>query len=464
MQGIRLFHGAGPLAIANLAQRGFGFIANAAAARVAGAAIFGEYQLCLVTVLTVANYAGLGIGSTTLRFGDTFDRKAWRVLFEWAIVSGVLAAIVALLMGAASTLGGTVGLPRIVQFGAVSAFAIVMYEFTWARLLVRMEYRVLVGLAVATGVASVIGLAWAARHSAEAMIITHGSVLLTACIVALTLRARSEGTPPSNEMSDATLPKMMKFGLAQISTTAGLALASWWVFLQISWHDTSHIGVGAFAVALQIRALCNLIPSLISQQVLPQLSRQMDDHARAQACWKFSVLLGSLAVCGSSVVLMALPMILGIYGPEFVAASTPSVLMIACTIVLTANIGPFMYLTHTATRTAAKISLTASLVLAVTATILVPSFGAVGGGIAWLCAEVLSSLACLFVIWRRGGTDRFAIAWAFSLYGAVALLTASSISRSMSSGAAVGNLLLTALTAVVFACLLWKVRTLRTTG
>jgi len=192
--------------------------------------------------------------------------------------------------------------------------------------------------------------------------------------------------------------------------------------------------------------------------VLPRLAGHLDDRARMRACWDFFLFFCSLAICFSSVVLMALPLILKAYGSEYSAALPASVLLIACSIIVSANVGPFMFLTHSGTRTAAVISLIASAILAIVATLLVPQYGATGGAIAWLCAEGWSSVACLFVIWRRGGVGRVPVLWVPTVYAVVALLVASSLWRSTSSEAAAANLGLTSLTAVAFACLLWRMR------
>ena len=454
-----LFHGLAPLAIANLAQRGLSFVANAAAARVGGAAVFGEYQLCLVTITTIASYAGLGIGNTTLRFGVLAGRRTWSVLFRWAILSASAAAAVVALIGIAGFLGGQLVISQLLLFGALSAFAIVFYEFTWARLIARSEHRGLVGLAVVTGIGLVAGLAFASARGAVLMILTHGTWMLFACLLILAIQRRYEARPPDGGDGARPIAGMLRFGAAQVATTAGVALASWWVFLQIAWHDTSHIAVGTFAVALQVRALSTLAPSLIAQQVLPRLAGHVDDRARMRACWNFSMLLGSLALCFSSLVLMALPLILKVYGPEYAEALPASAFLIACSIVVAANVGPFMYLTHSAMRTAAMISLAASAILAIIATLLVPRYGATGGAVAWLCAEGWSSVACLFVIGLRGGAGRAAFLWVSTVYAVVALLVGSSLWRSMSPQTAAPNVVLTSLTAVAFAGLLWKLRT-----
>src|SRR5664279_5575323 len=67
-----LLSGTSALGAATLAERGLGFLANLAAARLGGAHVFGAYSLATTTANNVASYAGAGIGTTANRFSGEY--------------------------------------------------------------------------------------------------------------------------------------------------------------------------------------------------------------------------------------------------------------------------------------------------------------------------------------------------------------------------------------------------------
>src|SRR5271163_857386 len=66
--GVMLLSGTSALGVVTLLERGLGFLANLAVARVGGAQIFGAYSVAMTTATNVASYAGAGIGTTANRF------------------------------------------------------------------------------------------------------------------------------------------------------------------------------------------------------------------------------------------------------------------------------------------------------------------------------------------------------------------------------------------------------------
>ena len=70
--GRLLLSGSSALGAATLVERGLGFAANLAAARLGGAHVFGAYSVAMTTANNVASYAGAGIGTTANRFSGEY--------------------------------------------------------------------------------------------------------------------------------------------------------------------------------------------------------------------------------------------------------------------------------------------------------------------------------------------------------------------------------------------------------
>ena len=156
-------------------ERGLGFLANLAAARLGGASVFGAYAVAMTTANNVASYAGAGIGTTANRFSGEYPyggagyRGFIRALALVCCSSSALAA--AMLWFAAQPLATHLlhnsGLAGLLRLAAVSAGAVILLECLRGLLIGQRRYAGLLALSILFGGSLAIVLPMAARHGAN---------------------------------------------------------------------------------------------------------------------------------------------------------------------------------------------------------------------------------------------------------------------------------------------------------
>ena len=112
---------------------------------------------------------------------------------------------------------------------------------------------------------------------------------------------------------------------------------------------------------------------------------------------------GTTALIAAGGILLFLPLVITAYGPRYQHAATTIILLVACGAVQMSNGSMFQAVMLYRTNLAVFIAGVGAAVLAISATVLVPRFGATGGGIAWLVAESASYWMCYVVVRKLEG-------------------------------------------------------------
>jgi O-antigen/teichoic acid export membrane protein len=340
--GDLLLSGSSALGVATLIERGLGFVANLAAARLAGAQVFGAYSVALTTANSVASYAGAGIGTTANRFsgeypiGEPGYRGLLRALSIFSLSSAALAA--AILWIAAEPLATHLlrnpGLTHLLRIAAFSAGAIILLECLRGLLIGQRRFAALLTLCILSGGGLVAVLPALSRHGASAMAAGQATVALIAISLCV-IFARKLHFAPAGASHSAKGPRtweIVKFGSVQLASMIGINAAGWWIASLVTRSDFSLAQMGFYSVAGQMRNICSMPSLLISLTAYAQLTEEGGQHyggpGRVTLLSTLAATVISLLICGPAAALM--PWILPtMYGKSFSGAALAGTLAVA---------------------------------------------------------------------------------------------------------------------------------------
>ncbi len=428
-----LVSGTSALGAGIFVERGLGFLANILAARFGGRTTFGAYSLAISTANNISTYAAGQIGSTAARFSGKYQYGTAgypilaRVLGIVSVASAALAAL-ALWFGAVplAHLVRKPGLTGLLRWAALSAVGIILLEcargfFTGQR---RLKALILLSVLVGTGMILLLPFA-ASLHSPTRMIISQGSITACAVLVCLLL-ARPLGlfapTPPKGQdtapvpqssVSESTRPtvslgamlrEVWTFGFVQLAGLVAANLSGWWLMTLVARADSTLVQMGFFSVASQMRNIVGLGPSLLTEgsyaiMADPDGERERTPE-RVMALCTFAASFASLALAAAGII--AIPLLLHVYGASFSEAATPCVLALAVAVTHMGNAPAAARLSIVSIRWTGIINTVWAVFVAVAATALLFHGGSAARALTiYLAAHLLSAALVLAVLARK---------------------------------------------------------------
>lgn len=404
--------GSATLGVAMVLERALGFVSNMLTARISGPQTFGAYSVVLSTAGTVAAYAGVGLGTTALRFSGQYPRASAgyrKFLSTIVFISLTSAAIGAVLMLAGANLLGRFvlrneALTPILRIAAIASAAMILFECCRGLLVGQQKFRSQLILSTVLGIGLVVVLPLAARISAAAMIAGQAAVALV-CVGVCATFAKSLGVSPLSPNANVG-PKVypiLRFGLVQFGAFAGVSLASWWVALLVARSDATLTQMGLYAIANQFRGLAAIAPALCAQVGYSLLT----DESGAQfggaerVMLTNSLLSTALAMTIAGLAIITAPwLLLLVYGKSFVGAEGP-VLILLATGVIHMSGGPAMQrLSIVRLRALAMINALWAIMVGLLGLWLVPKWGATGAALAFLISHIISGLLVMLSLAR----------------------------------------------------------------
>ena len=416
-------------------ERGLGFLANILAARFGGRTTFGAYSLAISTANNISTYAAGQIGSTAARFSGKYQYGTAgyptlaRVLGIVSVASAALAAL-ALWVGAGplAHLVRKPSLTGLLRWAALSAVGIILLEcargfFTGQR---RLKALVLLSVIVGTGMVVLLPFA-ASLHSPTRMIISQGSITAGAVLVCLLLArplglfapapaASQEGETaavplghlPAPQRPRVALGPMLRevwtFGFVQLAGLVAANLSGWWLMTLVARADTTLMQMGFFSVASQMRNIVGLGPSLLTEgsyaiMADPEGERERTP-VRVMALCTFAASFASLALASAGIV--AIPLLLHVYGASFSEAATPCVLALAVAVTHMGNAPAAARLSIVSIRSTGIINTVWAVFVAIAATVFLFHGGSAARALAiYLVAHLLSAALVLAVLARK---------------------------------------------------------------
>jgi O-antigen/teichoic acid export membrane protein len=459
-----LVKGFSALGAATLVERGLGFLANLAAARVAGAQIFGAYSVAMTTANNVASYAGAGIGTTANRFSGEYPYGCpgySALLRTLSIVSlGSAGLGVALLLGTAEPLAAHLlrnpGLARLLQLAALSTGVLILLECLRGLLVGQRRFAALFILCLLSGGGLAVVLPAAAKHGASAMVIGQTatfSIAIVICVIA----ARRLGFAPPRGTKDKAGPRLgsiVRFGSVQLAGVIGINAAGWWVASLVARADISLVQAACYSIAMQLRNMCAMPPWLISQAAYAQLTERGGEHfGGAGRVTLFSTLAAtviSLLITGPAAALM--PWIVPrLYGKDFGAGEFAATLAVITGLVHMSGAPAAARLTVVSLRLTGVINSLWTILLIGLGTWLVPLGEAAGATASLFAAHLFSALAVLITLLRMGAIPRELVPVSAPGIAGSMLLAGLAWLRSVSAHKTAVSAAMLAATA----CLLW---------
>jgi O-antigen/teichoic acid export membrane protein len=431
-----LFSGTSTLGMASVIERGLGFIANLAAARLGGAHTFGAYAVAMNTANNVASYAGAGIGTTANRFSGEYSYGHpgyGSLLRSLSVVSlGSAAIAAAALWIAAEPLATHLlrnpGLTHLLRLAALSAGVVILFECFRGLLIGQRRFAALLTLCALSGCGMLAFLPLASRQGASAMVIVQVTVAAAAIATCVLAARRLRIAPPLSTPSGAG-PRpglILRFGMVQLAGTIGLNAAGWWVAALVARADISLVQAGFLSAATQLRNVCAMPSSLISQTAYAQMTesggREYGGPGRVTLMSTIAATMVSFSIAGPAMALM--PWIVPhLYGKDFRAAELAATLAVATGLVHMSAAPAADRLTIVALPASGIINGIWAVLLVGLGTLWVPRGGGAAEAVAsFLAAHIFSALAVLGTLLYRDAIPRsFAAVSLPSLAGAMVL-------------------------------------------
>jgi len=423
--GHLLFSGSSALGAATLIERGFGFLANIAAARLGGTHIFGAYSIAMTTANNVASYAGAGIGTTANRFSGEYPygtpRYAGllRALLFVSLGSALLA--VTILWFAAKPLAVNLirnpGLTGLLRLASFSAGAIILLECFRGLLVGQRRFTALLSLSVLFGTGMLVLLPLASRYGASQMVTVQAAVALSAVVICLLAAGKLQVKPPAitsevinrHSATGPTATTILRFGVVQLLGMVGLNAAGWWGSSMVARADVSLLQASWFSVALQMRNMCAMPAGLISQTAYAQLtdsgSEGYGGADRVTVISTVAATVVALLVAGPITAVMPW-LVAGVYGKGFAGAELAATLAVATGVIHMSSAPAGARLTVVSLRSTGVINGAWGLLVVGLATWLIPNGGASQAAVCFLAGHIFSAVAVLLVLLRQGSASR----------------------------------------------------------
>jgi len=430
-----LFNGSSLLGVATLIERGLGFVANLAAARLGGAQVFGAYSIALTTATNIASYASAGIGTTANRFSGDYPYGSpgygglLRALAWFSLWSASLAAAVLWLTAGplARLLLGNPGLSSLLRLAALSAGATILLECLRGLLVGQRRFFALVILSILFGGGLAIALPLAALKGPSAMAGSQTCVAVMAvalCIVGAR-RLRFAATEARKDSGGPGVGTIVRFGLMQLAGMVGINAAGWWIASLVARSDVSMVQMGCYSVALQMRNICGMLPLLISQTVYAQLTEEGGQGfgGAARVTVVSTVAASTLALLVSGAAAAIMPWILPhLYGKGYAGGEFAATIAVSVALIHMAAAPAAARLTVVSLQMTGVINGIWTVLMIGLGSWLVPGRGAAGATTTLLSAHLLSALLVVTTLIRLQATSHGLLAVSLpALAGAVIL-------------------------------------------
>ena len=212
-------------------------------------------------------------------------------------------------------------------------------------------------------------------------------------------RASRQWAPPARVPLRPMLARSWKVSVAVLSMIA----ADWLILLMLG-ASFSRIEVGQFRTAWQITALITLVVATYDTVAGPRIAaaHRVGDTKGIRAIWRQSVLVMMAGSLPLMVIALAFPgWVLGLFGPEFVVASTTLRILALGQLVniVTGSVGATLMMTGRET-TSLVTSLAGLAALTVTGLLLIPRFGIEGAAIATAVGVSVRNSALTVIVFR----------------------------------------------------------------
>ncbi len=419
--------GAGSAFAMRMGGKGLAYVFALVVAHLFGAAAWGRFSLAFVVVNLGAILALLGLDTVVVRFvaearaaGSGAEvrrvlRRAFAVVVPWSLV--VAAGAWALAPAVAEVVFSKPHLAEYLQRAAlvIPPFAVLLLSAQALRGLKRVALselmqQVLRSALPAAALVALATLGWSEAPVLDAFL----AGTAVAAVVAVLVLVRSVGA--LDEGPTASAPDADHSVRALLTTGFPLLFAGSMVFLK-GWIDTIMVGafldetaVGVYDIAFKLAALVIIPLGAVNSIAAPRIAELRRDRAGLQRFVGYATTAAAVSALPVFLVLFAAPhFVLGLFGPEYLAAATALRIIAAGMLVsaLAGSVGVFLQMTG---RQVAYqyISIAVVAVSAGLSWVLIPRFGINGAAVATSTALVTFNVVAVVYVWL---TARIAVVW-----------------------------------------------------
>lgn len=351
----------GKAAMWNVAAAGFTqgatFLTSILVANLLGREVFGQYSIVQSTALTVVGIAQVATGLTATRFvaelRSTDRVRAGRILGLCSIVSLVSGVMATVILGvSAGWLASDILIVPQAANGLLIAAAFVLFSvmnaYQTGALAGLESYRTLAKLGVMTGVVQVAATVMLASvWGLEGALL--GLVLASALRWLLHARAIKDeaatfGIHVTRRGMRQEKSLLLKFvlpgALSGVTTLPAIWLAN--AFLVRQSGGVAELAL--FAAANNLRILVLFVPNLVNGVGISLINSQLavaDQHNYSKVFWANLYLTGAAAILGALLVAALGPILLGLFGKEFVSGTRVLFVLLAATVLEGIALGPY---------------------------------------------------------------------------------------------------------------------------
>jgi O-antigen/teichoic acid export membrane protein len=433
-----LVQGASLVALANICERGFLFLANVLSARVSGPENYGTYGLAIQTAGVLASQASLGIGLVATRFAAEFppghpqNRAFVRRILQLSAGLAVLASALMLLLAwpLAYWFYNKPLLFQVLLVALLSAPAFVLLEAVRGLLLGQLYHRGLLILSLIFGVMMILLLPPAAVKGPRWMVATHALCTTVALMAVIVLIYRKYRLNERDEVAEQ-LPtvRMLRFGILQLGSGTAINLVMIWMLallvrfapaddalaaalvplggailhgtalmMTIGAAFTPLLGlreVGYYNAASSIRNLTSMLPGLLLQVTYGLMTdRRGEQYGGVNRIllvntWLSALFVIPVAGIGIAIMPWLLPFF---FGRDFAEGVMPACYLLAVAAVHTVSQAAVNRLSVLRARTLGLVNLLWVVVAFFAAWVLVPRLGATGVAQSLLIAHIVTML------------------------------------------------------------------------
>jgi O-antigen/teichoic acid export membrane protein len=339
----RLLRGVGWNAAGCLIGQSASFAGSVVAARYLGKEVFGQFALVQTTVVAFSTLAGLGLGTTAMKFVSGYrtrnPEKAGIVLGLSSLVALVAAALFssALALCAPWLVVGSTSTPALTAAMRLSApymFFITVNAYQMGALSGLEAFRGIARINVAYGLATLV-LTWAASRwfGLRGATLAQGlSAALLWLLYHYTLRAECRRRNIAVTYRGAWSERSALYQFSIPTTTACMisSLAVWWSNAALA-RSSGYAALAVFSATNNMRLMVLFMPLIIGRVTTPLLNNML----AAGDLWGYrKTFCGSVALNGSTAILTATVLalagryILHLFGKEFAGSSALILLLL----------------------------------------------------------------------------------------------------------------------------------------
>lgn len=306
----------------NILLRFAAMAVNIALARILAPSQFGAFAVAVTVYGILSAAADLGIAADLVRHGDFARRAATTATLGAASGGALMLAMILTARPIASAMGApdaasvvmVMAICLFLSGATVVPYARIQRDFLQGRQLVLDASTLLVG----SGITIVLAL-----HGWGAMSLAVGRV--ASQVLATGLQFRLAGVAPKFGWDRQIVPGILRFGVP----VAGANLLSWVVIgvdNMVVGHVMGGLSLGFYVLAFNVSSWpMSAVGQVIRSVAFPAFSRLADEPARAsEALRKACLVAWGLAVpLGALLVVLADPLVRGLYGSRWAPAAAP---------------------------------------------------------------------------------------------------------------------------------------------